>query len=263
MKNIKMSRLFPKENENNLIKQYQKTKDSKIANDLFLANYKFIVKIAKSFQNYGLPIDDLIQEGSAGFIVSLNKFDSSKANSLRTYSFFWIKAYIINYILKNFSNGTYSITLKNNKMFFKINKLKNKFRNEEINGFYLTEQEILEKVSKELNIEQENVEAVDLLINNSFLSDSYLTKLDSGELSVESKVIEKDFLTKLTKKIEQSNLNKNEKILFYDKILSNEEKTFVEIGKKINLTPGRIQQINVETINKISNNKTILAFLTS
>lgn len=263
MKNIKMSRLFLKENENDLIKRYQQTKDSKIVNDLFLANYRFIVKIAKKFKNYGLPIDDLIQEGSAGFIKALSKFDPNKANSLRTYSFFWIRAYIINYILKNFSNGTYSVTLKNNKMFFRINKLKNKFRNEEINGYVLTEQEILEKISKELNIDENSIQIADSLINNGFLSDSCLTKIETNEVSAESKAIEKDFLVKLTKKMEQSDLNKNEKILFYDRIIASEQKTFVEIGREINLSPARAQQISVEVLSKISNNKSFLAFLTS
>ena len=86
--------------------KYSKEKDEgnlNAAKILVSSHLRLVVKIAYQYKNYGLPMMDIISEGNIGLMRAIKTFDYKKGYRLATYSMWWIKAYIQEYILKTWS----------------------------------------------------------------------------------------------------------------------------------------------------------------
>ena len=119
---IKKQKLLNKEEEYQLISSWQNTKDNKSLVKLLDAYKKLVVSLCKKFSSYGLPKDDLIQEGTMGLMYAIEKFDISKGFRLSTYSRWWIRAMIQDYIIKNWSIVKNGSTASQKILFFSFNK---------------------------------------------------------------------------------------------------------------------------------------------
>jgi len=242
--------LSPEEEEETLIEYYQ-TKNKKLAEKLLLSNYKLIVQTAMKFQNYGLPLEDLIQEGCVGFSLALEKFDINRKLRLNTYALYWIKAYIMFYIYKNFFICRYNSTPTNVKLFYKFRKLKQEFS--ELGNFDISNDEVLEKISKHLNIGKEHVEQINNLLMNKESSniDSKKSLIDP-ENSPEEKLIEKNKYEYIMKKFQDLKLNDTKKTVFMKYFINPKQETFETLGKELNLSKTKTRQIYNNIVKQIS-----------
>ncbi len=85
---------------------------------LVSANLRFVVKVAVGYRRYGLPLEDLIQEGNVGLVKAVERFDPSRGVTLLTYAVWWIRAYIQRYILDNWSLVRMGTTREQRRLFF-------------------------------------------------------------------------------------------------------------------------------------------------
>ena len=95
--------LLTRAQEYELAMRYQETGDPEAARALVAANLRFVVKIAYQFQNYDIKLTDLVQEGNIGLMKAVRKFKPDRGYRLISYAVWWIKAYIQNYIIQNWS----------------------------------------------------------------------------------------------------------------------------------------------------------------
>ena len=109
-----------KEEEFDLINRWQKFNDEKSLIRIISAYKRLVNAIVRKYLSYGLPKEDLIQEGIIGIVISLKKFDISKGFRLSTYARWWIKASIQNYILQNWSIVKNSSTASHKALFFNL-----------------------------------------------------------------------------------------------------------------------------------------------
>ena len=109
-----------KEDERFLINKWQLEKDSTSLNKIVLSHLRLIISIANKFKNYGLPINELVQEGNIGLMQALDKFDLKRDLRFSTYSSWWIKAAMQAYILKNWSIVRIGTTATQKSLFFKL-----------------------------------------------------------------------------------------------------------------------------------------------
>ena len=86
----------------------------------------FVIKIAMKYKNRGLPLSDLIQEGNIGLMQAVRKFDPYKNVKFSYYASFWIKAYILKFIMDNWRLVKIGTTQGQRKLFFKLKKEKQK-----------------------------------------------------------------------------------------------------------------------------------------
>ena len=93
---------------------------------LISSHLRLVVKIAFKYQNYGLPMMDLISEGNIGLMKAVRDFSLSKGCRLATYAMWWIRASIQDFILKSWSLVKIGTTTAQKKLFFNLNKIKNK-----------------------------------------------------------------------------------------------------------------------------------------
>ena len=95
--------LLSRQEERELAEKFRDYQDVEAARKLVAANLRFVVKVAFEYKNYNIRMTDLIQEGNVGLMHAVSKFDPDRGYRLISYAVWWIKAYIQNYIIKNWS----------------------------------------------------------------------------------------------------------------------------------------------------------------
>ena len=90
---------------------------------LTIAYRQFVVKIARKYRNYGLPMNDLVQEGMVGFIQAVNKFDPKHQARLSTYAMWWIRAAIQDHVVRSWSLVRVGTTAAQKALFFRVRRM--------------------------------------------------------------------------------------------------------------------------------------------
>lgn len=126
LKQIRKYELLSPEQETALTNALEKTGDVEVAKKLVLHNLRLVVKIAMEYRNAYQNIMDLIQEGNIGLMKAVSKFDGSKGAKLSYYASWWIRSYILKFILENFRLVKMGTTNEQKKLFFNLLKEKNR-----------------------------------------------------------------------------------------------------------------------------------------
>ena len=118
--------LLSLEQEQALTKALEETGDIEIARKLVLANLRLVVKIAMEYRSAHQNVMDLIQEGNIGLMKAVSKYDRSKGAKLSYYASWWIRSYILKFILDNFRLVKIGTTNEQKKLFYNLMKEKNR-----------------------------------------------------------------------------------------------------------------------------------------
>ena len=124
---IRRYKLLTKKEELELAIRYREKGDQVAAHKLILANLRLVVKIAMDFHRYWMKnLMDLIQEGNVGLMMAVKKFDPHKGIKFSYYASFWIKAYILKFIMENWKLVKIGTTQAQRKLFFNLAKEKDR-----------------------------------------------------------------------------------------------------------------------------------------
>ncbi|MDJ0711560.1 MAG: RNA polymerase sigma factor RpoH [Woeseiaceae bacterium] len=116
--------VLSKEDEQALATRFQDHEDLDAARDLVMAHLRFVVHIAKGYTGYGLPLNDLIQEGNVGLMKAVKRFDPTYDVRLVSFAVHWIRAEIHEFVLKNWRIVKVATTKAQRKLFFNLRKAK-------------------------------------------------------------------------------------------------------------------------------------------
>ena len=116
--------LLSAEEERRLAERWRATKDPAAADQLIGSHLRLVIKIARRFGGYGVPIGDLIAEGNAGLAHALTKFESERGFRFATYAMWWIKSAMQEHVLHNESLVKMGTTAAQKKLFFNLRRLK-------------------------------------------------------------------------------------------------------------------------------------------
>lgn len=119
------------------------------ARALVMSHLRFVVRVARGYNGYGLPQPDLIQEGTVGLMKAVRRFDPDKGVRLVSFAVHWIRAEIHEYILKNWRIVKVATTKAQRKLFFNLRSSKKRLG-------WLSHQEVLD-VAKDLDVKPETV----------------------------------------------------------------------------------------------------------
>ena len=142
------------EDEQEFSRQYKMTGNKSAANKLINAHLRLVVKVALGFKGYGLPVNEVIQEGNVGLMHAINRFDPDKGYRLSTYAMWWIRASIQEYVLNSWSLVKIGTTAAQKKLFFNLRKLRNKLQ--EANEEDLTANSV-SLIAEQLGVKEEEV----------------------------------------------------------------------------------------------------------
>ena len=119
----KYSTLTP-DQEMSLARHWVATRDPAAAEQLVTSHLGLIVKIAKGLRGYGLPLAELVGEGNVGMMLAIERFDPERGFRLSTYAIWWVRAAILEYILRSSSMVRLCTTPHQKRLFFKLRKVK-------------------------------------------------------------------------------------------------------------------------------------------
>ena len=141
--------ILTKEQEQELALKLYEEDDLDAARQLVIHHLRFVVHIARSYQGYGLPLGDIIQEGNVGLMKAVDKYDPHRGVKLVSFAVHWIKAEIHEYILKNWRLVKIATTKAQRKLFFNLRSKKKSLD-------WLTKEEA-ESIASDLNVDVKDV----------------------------------------------------------------------------------------------------------
>ena len=256
----KIAKMLSKEEEYSLITKWRDNKDQDALQKILDSYLRLAVSFARKFKNYGLPIEDLIHEGTLGIMHALEKFDISKEFRLSTYASWWIRASIQDYILKNWSIVKTGSTASQKQLFFNLKKIKQQIL--DVSRDYMGQKEI-DKVSKMLKVSSIQIQNMESRLsggdfylnqsvgdddNNDFMSllpDNSPNPLDLAEDYYDKK----SKISWLTKAVDT--LNYREKIIIKSRKLKDKSITLDELGTQLKISKERVRQIETKALSKL------------
>jgi RNA polymerase sigma-32 factor len=122
--------------------------DVEAARQLVLAHLRYVVRVARGYLGYGLPLNDLIQEGNIGLMKAVKRFDPKMGVRLVSFAVHWIKAEIHEFVLRNWRIVKIATTKAQRKLFFNLRQMKNKLS---------LNQEDVDSIAEKLNVSPEEV----------------------------------------------------------------------------------------------------------
>jgi RNA polymerase sigma-32 factor len=213
-----------------------------------------VVKIAMGYYNMYHNILDLIQEGIVGLLHAVKKFNPYKGTKFSTYAQFWIRAYIMKFIMDTWSMVRLGTTQGQRKLFYRLNKEKRRL---EQLGLYPAPKIVAEN----LHVKEEEVKEMEtrLAFNDVYLespvsdegSETLIDMLADDE-DVEYVVTEKEKQVVLAERIKifKATLNEKETCVLLDRLLADEPLTLEKIGLKFNISRERVRQIERDVLKK-------------
>ena len=257
-------KLLTKDEEYKLISNWKKNKNNKSLDKLLKAYKKLVVSFAKKYFSYGLPREDLIQEGMMGLMYGIEKFDIYRGFRLSTYANWWIKAMMQDYILKNWSIVKSGSTASQKILFFSFNKVKKLINFDSLNTMDI---EQVEKISKNLKMKTLDIENLqtrlkmgDQSLNKTITEDNASVELISllkDDSPTQDDIFQNLNDTQLKQKwIFQSlnTLNEREQFIINSRKLNDKPKTLDEIGKQLKISKERVRQIESSSLKKLRKN---------
>src|SRR5579862_4108481 len=116
--------VLSREQEQELAQRFRRDADLDAARELVLSHLRFVVHIARGYAGYGLPMNDLVQEGNIGLMKAVKRFDPDVGVRLVSFAVHWIRAEIHEYVLRNWRLVKVATTKAQRKLFFNLRKMK-------------------------------------------------------------------------------------------------------------------------------------------
>lgn len=159
--------ILTREEEIALFEQYQSSEDLDAVRKIVLSHLRYVVYIARGYMGYGLPLEDLVQQGNVGLMKSVKRFSLTHKVRLVSFAVHWIKAEIHEFILKNWKIVKVATTKAQRKLFFNLRKSKTRlgwFNHKEVgqvaSDLGVKPEEVLE-MEQRLYVVDESFEPVD------------------------------------------------------------------------------------------------------
>lgn len=250
--------VLSREEEERIAKDYYETKNPEAAQKLVRANLRFVVKIAAEYSKFGARMIDLVQEGNVGLMHAVKEFNPYKGHKLITYAVWWIKGYIQEYLMRQYSMVRIGTTQNQRKLFYQLQKQK-----EQLDKLSDTPQ--LTLLSEKLGIPENEISEMaqrmsgrDISLDRPLDDDSTysikdLLRSEDGQMSLEDRLALAEQIEILKEKIQnlRTELNEKEKIILDERLLSDEPLTLQEIGEKYKITREAVRQAEVRVLKKI------------
>lgn len=249
--------LLTKEQEQELARRYRETGDPKAAEMLVTSNLRFVVKVAAEYSRFGAKLIDLIQEGNVGLMHAVKEFNPYKGVRLITYAVWWIRGYIQEYLMRQYSLVRIGTTQNQRKLFYRLQK-----EREALDS--LGHGSDVALLAGRLGVTEDEVKTMTSRLSGRDVSlnqpidgeNSTATLLDfeqSGEPGVDEALGHMEEMEVLKANLEKirPSLNEKETFILEKRLLSDEPLTLQEIGEHYGVTREAVRQIEARLIGKI------------
>ncbi len=259
MREVQRHPLLSPDEEHRLAVDYQKNpEDLAAAARLVTANLRLVVKIAYEYRRAYKNMMDLIQEGNIGLMQAVKKYDPYRGVKLSSYAAWWIRAYMLRFILNNWRLVKLGTTQAQRKLFFNLSKEKARLT---AMGIEVTDAEI----AKRLNVAEAEVAEMDKRLARSDASlDASVGESDGRSVarvelmpsagSTPDQVVEGAELSELLQdRLSQfrETLTGKDVIIFDKRVVADEPLTLQELGDEFGVSRERVRQLEARLTGKL------------
>ncbi|MBX7196635.1 MAG: RNA polymerase factor sigma-32 [Sandaracinaceae bacterium] len=259
MRDVQRYSLLTPEETHELATRYTQTGDVEAAKKLVTSNLRLVVKIAFDYRRAYRNILDLVQEGNIGLMQAVKKYDPNRGVKLSSYAAWWIRAYILRFILNNWRLVKLGTTQAQRKLFFNLKKEKAKLA---ALGIDPTPELIAEK----LDVPAEEVVSMDRRLSGAEVSlDAPLSQGSDGRPTtriemmaseqgpIDEALAQGELNEILTEKIHEfgRTLTGKDAIIFTERLVAEEPKTLQELGDQFGVSRERVRQLEKRLQDKI------------
>jgi RNA polymerase sigma-32 factor len=252
--------MLSQERELKLARAWRDDGDEAALRDLVGSHLRLVIKIARGFSGYGLPVSDLIAEGNVGLMQAAQKFDPDRGFRFATYAMWWIRAAIQEHILHSTSIVKMGTTAAQKKLFFNLRQLKGRL--EQFGGGDLSPESVA-TIAAELGVPGKDVvemnrrmSGADGSLNETLLEDGeveWLDRLVDERPSQETVLAEADEITQRRKLLGEAmaRLNAREREILVERRLREEPLTLEDLSRRFHVSRERIRQLEVRAVDKL------------
>ncbi len=241
--------LLTREEEIDLARAYKKEGSKVAARKLVTGNLRLVVKIALEYRRAWVNVMDLIQEGNIGLAEAVRRFDPDRGVRFSSFARYWIRALILQFILKNFRMVSFANTRAGRKLFFQLEKARHALMQEmgEASPKLLAEK---------LDVTEEDVEAATLMRQPTLSltaprpggedDRSWGEVIPSDSPTAESEVVREDLMGLVDQKIKafaDSLEDERERIIWKDRLIAEEPVALAVLGDRFGVSRERIRQL--------------------
>ena len=246
-----------REEEHELAVRWVEDGDVEAARKMVLSNLRLVVKIAMEYRRAWTNTLDLIQEGNVGLVEAVQRYDPYQGVKLSSYAVYWIRAYILKYIVDNLRSVRLGTTRAGRKLFFRLNKEK---RALELEGFEVTPKLLAER----LDVQEEDVVAMEQQLARPDISldaprfgdsdrETFGDSMSGPGISAEAEVGHREIHTLFRKAIDEfsKSLNDRDLQILSERILADEPRTLAEMGVEFDVSRERVRQLEARIVNSL------------
>jgi RNA polymerase sigma-32 factor len=257
LQEISQYELLSREETDELAVRFREDGDQDAAYRLVSSNLRLVVKVAMDFQKYWMQnFMDLIQEGNVGLVQATKKFDPYRGVKFSYYAAYWIRAYVLKFIMDNWRLVKIGTTQAQRKLFFSLNKERKLLESQ---GFAAEPKLLAERLNvKEREVIEmgQRMDNWDVSLESPVRSDSEDEQknfLPSNGPGIESTVAGKEMKLKLTELLDvlKVKLNDKEKMILEKRLLTDEPLTLQNIADRFDISRERVRQIEVNLLKKM------------
>lgn len=218
------------------------------------SHFRFVASIARRFANFGVEIEDLIQQGCIGLLRAIKAFDIERHNEVRfiTYATMYIKDEISSYVLDNVRSYRIATTKAQRKLFFNLNKYR------DVSQGQLTPDDV-KLIAHELNVSEQDVRTMEVKLrgtdqsiddeDNVLLEYSLATRKTDPARMVEE--AEWEEVTRERIKEAVDSLSERERDVFYHRVVAEDKKTLAELAEEQGCSAERVRQVEIRATKKV------------
>lgn len=246
-----------REEEHALAVRWVEEGDVEAARQMVLSNLRLVVKIAMEYRRAWTNTLDLIQEGNVGLMEAVQRYDPYQGVKLSSYAVYWIRAYILKYIVDNLRSVRLGTTRAGRKLFFRLNKEK---RALELEGFEVTPKLLAER----LDVHEDDVVAMEQQLSRPDLSldaprfddsdrETFGDSMSGPGVGAEAEVGHREIHALFRKAIDEfsKTLNERDLQILTERILADEPRTLAEMGEEFDVSRERVRQLEARIVNSL------------
>jgi len=252
--------VLSREEEQDLVGRWLNSNDLAARERLLAAHLRYVVAIALRYRRYGVPIEELVSEGNFGLVHALGKFDTTRGTRFVTYAAYWIRAYVLNHVIRSWSLVGVGSGALRSKMFFRLRRERVRIANLVGEG---GEADTL--LAQAMGLPEATVQAMvrrldarDVSLDSKPFDDSSASLADllaSGDRSQEETLAasERDDQVRTAVHSAMLELDDRERYIAENRLMADheEELSLAEIGRRLGVSRERARQLEVRTKRKL------------
>jgi RNA polymerase sigma-32 factor len=215
--------------------------------------------IARGYRHYPMAHEDLVAEGSVGLITAIDRFEADKNVRLMTYASHWIRAYIVNAIIKNWGRGKTGMGITRSRMFFKVRRTRAQYTSQ-----HSDPEVVIQKMAEEMGVSEKRMrDMIHALDTPDFSLDAYAAA--SGQADLADRIVDQNFGPddqlvreqngeEYRKAVAQalSVLDDRERLIASKRLMDDDPMTLADLGREIGVSRERARQLELRAKRKLA-----------